>query len=94
MAFTVDGRSYENGEPIRVTIEGRRVMGNAGQHVSYVFRDDQGNTLCCNAWNASERFTAEIGETVAIWLELTLNDWRGRRSVEGKLLRIEPTDEG
>ena len=25
MAFTVDGRSYENGEPIRVTIEGRRI---------------------------------------------------------------------
>ena len=91
---------YGNGNPEPVlcvqpvTIEGRRVMGNAGQHVSYVFRDDQGNTLCCNAWNASERFTAEIGETVAIWLELTLNDWRGRRSVEGKLLRIEPTDEG
>lgn len=87
-----------NPEPVLcvqpVTIEGRRVMGNAGQHVSYVFRDDQGNTLRCNAWNASERFTAEIGETVAIWLELTLNDWRGRRSVEGKLLRIEPTDEG
>ena len=91
---------YGNGNPEPVlcvqpvTIEGRRVMGNAGQHVSYVFRDDQGNTLRCNAWNASERFTAEIGETVAIWLELTLNDWRGRRSVEGKLLRIEPTDEG
>lgn len=91
---------YGNGNPEPVlcvqpvTIEGRRVMGNAGQHVSYVFRDDQGNTLCCNAWNASERFTAEIGETVAIWLELTLNDWRGRRSVEGKLLRIEPTDKG
>lgn len=90
---------YGNGNPEPVlcvqpvTIEGRRVMGNAGQHVSYVFRDDQGNTLRCNAWNASERFTAEIGETVAIWLELTLNDWRGRRSVEGKLLRIEPTDE-
>ena len=36
-----------------------------------------------------DKFTADIGEAVDVWLELTVNEWQGRRSVEGRLLRLE-----
>lgn len=84
-----------NGNPVpifrvqNVTITGRRTMGNEGQHVRYNFVDSEGNYFSAVAWRMAAKYTDEPGERVAIWLELTLNEWQGRRSVEGRLLRME-----
>lgn len=82
-----------NPEPVfcvrNVSVSGRRLMGDHKQHVSYTFVDKNGQSLRMNAWNASEKFTADIGETVNVWFELILNEWQGRRNVEGRLLRLE-----
>lgn len=86
---------YGNGNPepvfciAPVSVIGRRVMGADGQHVKYTFSDRAGKTFQAIAFNASDKFTYEMGETVRVWIELTLNEWQGRRSVEGRLLRLE-----
>lgn len=80
-----------NSEPVfcatSVVVSGRRTMGADNQHVKYTFTDGQ-RTFQAVAWNAAEDFVAEIGERVDVWFSLTLNEWRGQRSVEGRLLRI------
>lgn len=89
---------YGNGNPEPVfrcnnlEVTGRRVMGERGQHVAYTLQDAGGKALKMNAWNASDQFTAQIGETVDVWFEITLNEWNGRRNVEGKLLRLETNE--
>ena len=90
---------YGNGNPdpvfcVRhVAVTGRRTMGTEGQHVRYTFEDSEGRFFSAVAWRASDKFTYDIGEGVDVWLELTLNDWKGRRSVEGRLLRMERSEE-
>lgn len=72
-----------------VTITGRRTMGSDGQHVRYSFEDENGTYFTAVAWRMAEKYTYEPGERVDVWLELTLNEWQGRRTVEGILRRIE-----
>ena len=86
---------YGNGNPEPVfrigpvEVIGRRLMGTEQQHVKYTFSDRGRKTFQAIAFNAADRFTAEIGESVDVWIELTLNEWQGRRTVEGRLKRLE-----
>lgn len=77
-------------EPVHVTV--RRLMGANNQHVKYTFADTSGKTFQAIAFNAAERFTAEIGDQVKAWVELSINEWQGRRTVEGRLVRLEQHD--
>lgn len=84
---------HGNPEPV-FKLEGaqvitRRTMGADAQHVRYVLADGAGKTLNMVAFNQAHEMTAEPGETVDAWFEVTLNEWQGRRSVEGRLLRLE-----
>ncbi|MFZ1811907.1 MAG: DHH family phosphoesterase [Candidatus Saccharimonadales bacterium] len=72
-----------------VEVIGRRTMGDAGQHVKYTFADIHDKTFQVVAFNKSDEFTADIGDRVSVWCELTINEWQGRRTVEGRLLRLE-----
>ncbi len=86
---------YGNGNPspiFRVSpveVIGRRTMGDHGQHVKYTLADTHDKTFHAVAFNKSDEFTAIIGDRVTVWLELTINEWQGRRTVEGRLLRLE-----
>lgn len=90
---------YGNGnpEPVfefpKLTILTRRTMGAENQHVKYRFSDPSGQTMEMIAFNKTEEFTAEVGDTVAVWCELGINEWNGRRSVEGRLLKLMPIDD-
>lgn len=77
-------------EPLTVTQ--RRLMGADNQHVKYTFIDGFGKTFQAIAFNAADRFVAQPGELIRAWCELTLNEWQNRRSVEGRLLRLENAD--
>lgn len=77
-------------EPLTVTM--RRLMGSDNQHVKYTFADRTGKTIQAIAFNSAERFTSQPGESVSAWLEIGINEWQGRRHVEGRLLRCEPTE--
>ena len=84
---------HGNPEPVftiqDVSVTGRRTMGADAQHVRYTLLDSEGYTLHMVAFNKAHEFTADIGERVNVWFSLTLNEWQGRRSVEGRLIRLE-----
>ena len=86
---------YGNGNPepvfefSKLTIMNRRTMGADGQHVKYRFADKNGQSMEMIAFNKADTFTADIGEMAAVWCELGINEWNGRKAVEGRLLRLE-----
>jgi len=86
---------YGNGnkEPVfefpRLTVLSRRTMGAEGQHVKYRFGDKNGQSMEMIAFNKAETFTAEIGDVADVWCELDINEWNGRRAIEGRLMRLE-----
>ena len=77
-----------------VIVFNRRLMGSELNHVRYTFMDNEGNRLQAVAFGAADRFTlapGEFGEAVRanVLVELSLNDWNGEVSVQGKLLRMD-----
>lgn len=85
---------YGNGNPepvfefSRLTVLTRRTMGADGQHVKYRFSDKNGHSMEMIAFNKAAEFTAGIGDAVTVWCELGINEWNGRRAVEGRLLKL------
>ena len=85
---------YGNGNPQPVLrsenllVIGQRRMGADGQHVKLTFQDDA-TKLDMLAFNAPEHFFVEPGEYVTVWYQPDINEWNGRRSVEGRLLHLE-----
>ena len=77
-----------------VVVVERRLMGADLQHVRYTFMDNGGSKLQAVAFNAADRFTIEPGEfgelvRVNALVELTLNEWNGNITVQGKLLKLD-----
>ena len=89
---------YGNGNPepvfefSKLTVLNRRTMGAEGQHVKYRFADKNGQTMEMIAFNKAAEFTADIGDVVTAWCELGINEWNGRRAVEGRLRKIQLHD--
>lgn len=71
-----------------LTVKHLRRMGADGQHVKLTLQDNR-STMDFLAFNAPEHFFVEIGEMVTIWHQPDINEWNGRRSVEGRLLHLE-----
>lgn len=65
-----------------------RRMGANGQHVKLELRPEIGSTMQFLAFNAPEHFFVEPGETITIWYQPDVNEWQGKRSVEGRLLHV------
>lgn len=82
-----------NPEPVLkaegVLVTNLRRMGADAQHVKLELRDEAGGSLQFLAFNAPEHFFVEPGAYVTVWFQPTLNEWQGRRSVEGRLLHLE-----
>ena len=66
-------------------------MGADAQHVKLELgmKSDVGRTMHFLAFNAPAHFFADPGDHVHVWFQPVLNEWRGRRSVEGRLLHLE-----
>ena len=86
-----------NPEPVlqlrRGTVSQVRHMGSDGQHIKLTVQDGQGTTLQLLAFNAPPNFVRQPGDVISAWFQPTINDWRGMRSVEGRLLHVELVDE-
>ena len=86
---------FGNGNPqpilksVGVKVVGLRRMGSDAQHVKLDLRDLQGRTLQMLAFNAPEHFFVEIGALVSVWYQPDVNEWNGRRTIEGRLLHLE-----
>ncbi len=66
-----------------------RSMGSDGQHVKLELTDKSGHKIDMLAFNAPEFFKVEVGKSINAWYHININEWQGRRSVEGQLLHIE-----
>jgi len=90
---TMEPFGHGNPEPILSTqnlrVFYRKRMGGEGQHVKLGLQDLDGVKLYVVAFNAPEHFFVEQGARVTIWYQPNINEWNGRRSVEGRLLHIE-----
>jgi single-stranded-DNA-specific exonuclease len=72
-----------------VTVIGLRRMGSDAQHIKLEVRDAQGAALQLLAFSAPEHFFVEVGIKVNVWYQPDMNEWNGRRTVEGRLLHVE-----
>ena len=63
-------------------------MGADGQHVKLTLQDGAVK-IDMLAFNAPEYFFVQGGERVTVWYQPDINEWQGRRSVEGRLLHLE-----
>lgn len=82
-----------NPEPVikleGVLVTNVRRMGADAQHVKLELRDADKRAIWFLAFNAPTHFFVEPGEYVSVWFQLTLNEWQGRRAIEGRLLHLE-----
>lgn len=82
-----------NPEPIlsieSAIVTNLRRMGAEAQHVKIELKDRTGKKLQLLAFSAPSHFFVEPGEMVNVWFQPMLNEWQGRRSVEGRLLHLE-----
>ena len=66
-----------------------RKMGTESQHVKLETKSLDGKIVQLLAFNAPDHFFVEPGAVVDVWYHPDINEWMGRRSVEGKLLHLE-----
>lgn len=89
---TLEPFGQGNPQPVLKTtnalVTNQRRMGAEGQHVKLTLEAD-GMNLQMLAFNAPEHFFAEPGERVNVWYQPDVNEWQGRRTVEGRLLHLE-----
>ncbi|MDT4837486.1 Single-stranded-DNA-specific exonuclease RecJ [compost metagenome] len=82
-----------NPQPIlkseHVLVTGLRRMGADAQHVKLELQDAGSRKLQMLAFNAPASFFVEPGEYVTVWYQPDVNEWMGRRTVEGRLLHLE-----
>ena len=82
-----------NPQPILKTcnllVKNVRAMGSDGQHIKIELSDKSGIIMNMLAFNAPDHFKVEIGTKINVWYHPNINEWQGRRSVEGQLLHIE-----
>lgn len=82
-----------NPEPVlyaeNLLVINKRRMGADAQHVKLEMQDTAGRAMQFLAFNAPEHFFLEPGEHASIWFQPTINEWQGRRSIEGRLLHLE-----
>lgn len=85
-----------NPEPIlqikNVIVTDQRRMGADNQHVKLEVKDGQGRRMQVLAFGAPSHFYAEPGESVSVMFQPSINEWQGRRTVEGRLLHLEMSD--
>jgi len=66
-----------------------RRMGTEAQHLKLEVVDAAHQSIELVAFSAQPEWFIEPGAVVNVWFQPTLNEWRGRRSVEGRLLHLE-----
>ena len=85
---------FGNGNPqpilstAEVVVRQVRRMGADGQHAKLTVAAGT-LTIDMLAFNAPQHFFVEPGERVKVWYRVDINEWNGRRSVEGQLLHLE-----
>jgi single-stranded-DNA-specific exonuclease len=72
-----------------VLVTNLRRLGAEAQHVKLELQAADGIKLQMLAFSAPPHFFVEPGERVTVWYQPDVNEWQGRRTVEGRLLHLE-----
>lgn len=84
---------HGNAQPIlksdELLVMNSRKMGADSQHVKLTVQSPLGQKIDMIAFSAPKHFFVEPGEKVNVWYTVEINEWQGRRSVEGSLLHLE-----
>jgi single-stranded-DNA-specific exonuclease len=86
---------FGNGNPQPIiktndlTVLKKQNLGADAQHVKLSLQDKDGTSMQFIAFNAPKHFFVEIGAKISVWYQPDLNEWHGRRTVEGRLLHLE-----
>lgn len=75
-------------QSIALLVSHVRKMGDQSQHVKIEARASDGTMLQLLAFNAPQEFFVEPGTKISAWYQPDINEWMGRRSVEGRLLHL------
>jgi len=90
---TLEPFGHGNPQPILKSSEllviDQRKMGDNSQHVKLTLKNELGQSIQMLAFSAPDHFFVEPGEKVTVWYSVDINEWQGRRSVEGRLLHLE-----
>lgn len=82
-----------NQQPILRTdnliVKNVRRMGSDGQHVKLDLIDQSGLMMQFLSFNANDNLFVKVNEKINVWYHLDINEWQGRRSIEGRLLHLE-----
>ncbi len=82
-----------NPEPVfkaeNLLVVGARRMGADAQHIKLELQDMNQKAMHFLAFSAPAHFFVEPGEYVTIWFQPGVNEWQGRRTIEGRLLHLE-----
>lgn len=76
----------------KLKVHGLRRMGSEGQHIKLMLGDDAVKMEFL-AFSAPEHFFVEVGQQIDVWYHPDINEWRGRRNVEARLLHLQLSDE-
>lgn len=74
-----------------VLVTNLRRMGSDGQHVKLQVQDINNRRIELLAFGAPPEWFVEPGERVDVWFEPNMNEWNGRRSIEGRLVNLQRT---
>lgn len=90
---------HGNPEPVLliqdVKVSDKRHMGERKQHVKITVMDAGGKVLQLVAFSRAHEFDeVEVGDPVQVWAEVELNEWKGRRSVQGRLRKLIKVEQG
>lgn len=82
-----------NPQPIflstHLTVLHVRKMGTDGQHVKLDTQNQTGIRMQFLAFNAPDHFFPEIGTMIDVWYQPDINEWQGRKSIEGRLQHLK-----
>jgi single-stranded-DNA-specific exonuclease len=73
---------------VNVVVVNQRKMGTDSQHVKLTL-EMEGRKIDMVAFSAPDHFFVEPGEHLDVWYTIDVNEWNGRRRVEGQLLHLE-----
>lgn len=80
-----------NPEPIlkssNLIVEKIRTMGDKNQHIKVTVRE-KGSSMDMLAFNAPKEYFVEVGSVIDIWYQPIINEWRGKYTVEAKIVRF------
>ena len=86
---------FGNGNPQPVfhfkdlRILARRELGAEKTHLKLTLGDELDRAIDIMAFGKAKEITARVGNVVSAWCHLDINEWNGRRSVQGKLQKLD-----